>query len=978
MSGGGKSGAQNQSKLYYGTLAGAICWGPLDWLDAVIHNGNYLWQGSLPLTADVTDLTGSIADPNYIAPGGYLKIYRGTETQPGDASIPNSPADKGTAKIVARHLLFGQDTGTAPNLQIIGGRVPRVPATIVAADDNVADDGQVNPVAAFAEILLDERGGGLPEELFDAASWLDAAHWAYLNRTFAFCSPLLTEQGALRELARQLLEPFSGFCRWTESGKLACRVYEWGADPGGLITLDARHFLKRPQMPLGDWVDIPTELLVTFTDRAYEFQENTLLVANARAYQVRQQDDQRRIERRHVTRSAQAHRHVVEYLRRISAAPARATLSIRRPFVETLAVGDKVKLDTDPEPGGSGLAQLARIERIVQDATDAATVEVLTDNLLAATPYTPGLTPADVDDGSSLPIAHKLAIPLPPASFGWPLAVGILATRPARNIDGMRVFFAAQNTDSFDEIGTQFDFACRGQLAADLTAGATALSVTELDGETGPEASLAAYTPGGNLTAAQNNTLLIVLAQVDGNGRVALDGNGDPVMEFVSVIDRSGAGDTRTYSVLRGRLDTPARAWTAGAAAWILPRGNITEWTPDYLRDLTGSVVWFRLVSFNGEVEDETSPVPEVSCQMIDENSPMYQRGLEGANSASVFIYQRAASPPALPSNPTTYAFATGILTGLDNGWSQTIPAGTEPLYVSVAAAIATGPSDTIDPSEWSATRVLAQNGAAGAPGNNGANNATVFIYKRAAAAPALPTSTATYTFETGVLTGLDNGWSQSVPATNGLPLYAAAATASSTATTDTIAPGEWAAPVVIVQDGANGASGANSASIFIYKRAAESPTPSLPSADSVYTFATGVLSGLNNGWTQAIPSGSDPLWVSTATPFSTGATDTVLSSEWAPAAIFAKNGAPGGSLPPVVEAGMAPVTSPGIRISKPAAAPDGWYVRYSIGDGVLNEARNFPFTVSPANASTFVNVTSSAPGYADAFQSESWNSLSL
>lgn len=633
MSSGGKSGAQNQSKNIYGTLAGAICWGPLDWLTAVIHNGNYLWQGSLTLTDDATDLTGSIADPTYIAPGGYLKIYRGTETQDGDAAIPNSPRDKGTAKLVAKHLFFGQDTGTAPNLQIIGGRLPRVPTSIVAADDNVADDGQINPIAAWAEIILDERGGGYDEALFDGPSWQAAAHWAYENRDFTFCSPLITEQSALRDIAKQLLDPFNGFCRRNNAGKLVCNVYEWGNDPGGLNVLDARHWTKRPKFPLGDWSEVPTEMLVNFIDRAFEYQENTVIVSNARAFQIRQVDDQRRIDRKHVTRIPQAHRHATEYIRRISTAPTRATITIRAPFLAALDlnVGSKIKVDTDPEPGGAGLAQLCRIERIEQDATDQATLEVMTDNLVPATAYTPTWTDDDPVDEVSPPLEHFQAIPLPPNAFGWPPSIGLLATRPDPAILGFQLYFSDSSGGSYADLGQQAGFAARARLDGAIADSDTTLDLEELDGLSGNDASLAANTPGGNETEAQDNVLLAVLMELDGDGRVELGADGDPLMEFVSIVDRAiVSGATHTYTVLRGRLGTTARAWSDNAVAWIIPRANLTPWRHTLLSSMLGGVAYFRLVSFTDRAYDESTPVPECSVNMLPATAPSYGGNIDG------------------------------------------------------------------------------------------------------------------------------------------------------------------------------------------------------------------------------------------------------------------------------------------------------------------------------------------------------------
>src|SRR5690606_856386 len=53
-----------------------------------------------------------------------------------------------------------------------------------------------------------------------------------------------------------------------------------------------------------------------------------------------------------------------------------------------------------------------------------------------------------------------------------------------------------------------------------------------------------------------------------------------------------------------------------------------------------------------------------------------------------------------------------------------------------------------------------------------------------------------------GAITGLTNGWTATIPAPDGNPLWISEATAASSGATDTIAPNEWASPVVLVQDG--------------------------------------------------------------------------------------------------------------------------------------------------------------------------------
>ena len=165
-----------------------------------------------------------------------------------------------------------------------------------------------------------------------------------------------------------------------------------------------------------------------------------------------------------------------------------------------------------------------------------------------------------------------------------------------------------------------------------------------------------------------------------------------------------------------------------------------------------------------------------------------------------------------------------------------------------------------------------------GETGTTGINTAVVFLYKRAASAPSISwTNSLVYNFANKALTSVPSGWSQSIPANNGQPLYVTAATAASREDTDTIAYTEGAAPVELAEDGADGL---NSATVVLYKRAASAP--SKPTSALTYTFATGVLSGSLSGWTQAMPAtDGNPCYRIQATAISTGATDSIAASEW-------------------------------------------------------------------------------------------------
>ncbi|OHV96192.1 hypothetical protein AKG95_15395 [Janthinobacterium lividum] len=270
--------------------------------------------------------------------------------------------------------------------------------------------------------------------------------------------------------------------------------------------------------------------------------------------------------------------------------------------------------------------------------------------------------------------------------------------------------------------------------------------------------------------------------------------------------------------------------------------------------------------------------------------------GADGTNTAQAFAYKRAASAPVDSPGEVVYTFSSAAITtpvdnDLANGWTKTIPAGTAPLYVRVAAASSRSATDAIAANEWTAAVLLAQDGT---PGQNGVNVAPVRIYQRAAVnvAPELPSAACTFTFATGVLTGLSNGWSTQVPTAGGAYLFTSGATAASIAATDDIPAAEWAAATRMAADGAVGLDGLNVAPVRIYQRGATSIAPELPSAACTFTFSTGALAGLNNGWSTQVPTaGGAYLFTSGATAASRTATDDIAPGEWTAAARLAADG---------------------------------------------------------------------------------------
>ncbi len=191
--------------------------------------------------------------------------------------------------------------------------------------------------------------------------------------------------------------------------------------------------------------------------------------------------------------------------------------------------------------------------------------------------------------------------------------------------------------------------------------------------------------------------------------------------------------------------------------------------------------------------------VIEVGATTVRADTQVSLRGATGPtglNNATVTLYKRASSTPALPSGNVTYTFSTGKATNNLNGWSQNIPSGTDHLYAITAVASANTATDTIPTTEWQpqTPAVVMENGV------SGYNQATIFLYQRkAGTAPSKPTTSATYTFSTGKLNTVPSGWSTSIPSgTN--PCYVTTGVAISQNSTYTITT--WTDVIKLVEDG--------------------------------------------------------------------------------------------------------------------------------------------------------------------------------
>lgn len=205
-------------------------------------------------------------------------------------------------------------------------------------------------------------------------------------------------------------------------------------------------------------------------------------------------------------------------------------------------------------------------------------------------------------------------------------------------------------------------------------------------------------------------------------------------------------------------------------------------------------------------------------------------QGEHGINSATVMLYKRSASEPTdKPTATLYYKFADGKLyttsaliteaTTQLNGWSTSIPSGSDPCYVRQVAALSNADYDAIGVSEWGDVKKLVENGANGA---NGSNTATVMLYKRSSTTISSVGISVTlyYKFSDKVLytdsacttpaTTQLKGWSRTIPTSSTDPIYVTSAIAYSADAQDAIGSNEWATPAKFTENGAPGSDAIN------------------------------------------------------------------------------------------------------------------------------------------------------------------------
>lgn len=231
--------------------------------------------------------------------------------------------------------------------------------------------------------------------------------------------------------------------------------------------------------------------------------------------------------------------------------------------------------------------------------------------------------------------------------------------------------------------------------------------------------------------------------------------------------------------------------------------------------------------------------------------------GQNGINAVSTFqasIYKRSATDITDDEvTGGTFNFGTNVLQA-PLGWSATFPeTGTDPVYVCNYQFRITGDTGEEEAGTWTGPALYTQNGT------DGLSTYFASIFLRSVSAPSTPTG-GTYSFTDNEFTVLPSGgWLDSVPETDGNPLYVSNTIASTVGPTGEDDSLTWTPPKKIAE---NGTDGNSYAQISVYRRSATALNTK-PTGGS-FDFSTRTIAPPTD-WFVNIPTGNDQLYVSSA-----------------------------------------------------------------------------------------------------------------
>jgi len=265
--------------------------------------------------------------------------------------------------------------------------------------------------------------------------------------------------------------------------------------------------------------------------------------------------------------------------------------------------------------------------------------------------------------------------------------------------------------------------------------------------------------------------------------------------------------------------------------------------------------------------------------------------GTDGTDGVSVYLYNVFKRSPL----PYTEALTGGSYNFTDNvgtpptGWSNTVPSGSDDLYIATTTATISGPTGTDSSLTWTIPTTLSTNGIDGQDATDGRSTAVLNVYKRSATAITTAPTGGSFNFNNSNLTP-PTTYSSSIPSGTD-PVYVSTGLASVLGATGTDSTIPWSVPVLVFSNGEDGTSGKSLYEAYVFKRSSTEITIA-PTGGS-FDFGTNTLTP-PTGWSDVPPPGTDALYISIALFSIVGQTGIDSSPVWSPPVLQAKSGTDG------------------------------------------------------------------------------------
>lgn len=435
------AGGSSQQYDYYGTIAGAICAGPVDELLAILIDGKIRWPMATAWASGTSYSSGNLAtfenavwkcisghtsstgnqppnathwtrysvlrsasaNPYPITVEGYgnAYLYWGTTSQSLDTTGEKILNDNGhppyrrQAVLVLKDFLFGREKVSAPSVEVIVRRAPN--QSVITGDPAALADGQANPVATLADLYTDPvYGAGLTAGTLsgpDATTWQSAATAAYANRATSDVSPVLLASRSLRDFTANLLAYYDGWLRFKTDGTIEAGAFSHASAPpsfGAATTIDYNDLVAEVEYQAGGWAETFNQTQVSFTDRERNFKDGAVSAVSGYNLQITSQPRTTKVDRPWITRRQQASDWAAEYQKINGEPKISGSLVIRAEKAESIKPGDLFLLTHD----AVSVSIICRClgKDIAQAPAGRATLRFENERALAPVPYQPTAT----------------------------------------------------------------------------------------------------------------------------------------------------------------------------------------------------------------------------------------------------------------------------------------------------------------------------------------------------------------------------------------------------------------------------------------------------------------------------------------------------------------------------------------------------------------------------------------------------------